>query len=123
MAVMVITVPAAFVEQKLEAALCVLIVIFDKLLLREAVNYHEQHEFRERLSSRPIASFGLLHLFLDKLERAIELKIIGLAIGTACSVDLKFTVVELHFPPEQPCSLSEAWSRSFSSRVTGRSAN
>src|SRR5262245_13616262 len=96
MAVMVVAVPAALVEQQLEAALRVLIVIFDKLLLREAVNHHEQHEFWQWLSSRAIASFGLLHFFLDQLEGAVELKVIGLAIGTPCIVHLKFTVVELH---------------------------
>jgi hypothetical protein len=98
MAVMVVAVPAALVEQQLEATLRVLIVIFDKLLLREAVDHHEQHEFREWLSSRAIASFGLLQLFLDQSEGAIELKIIRLTIGTPSIVDLKFTVVELHLP-------------------------
>src|SRR5213080_5209476 len=98
MAVMVVAVPAALVEQQLEATLRVLIVIFDKLLLREAVDHHEQHEFREWLSSRAIASFGLLQLFLDQPEGAIELKIIRLTIGTPSIVDLKFTVVELHLP-------------------------
>src|SRR5439155_5387915 len=85
---MIVAVPAALVEQQLEATLRVLIVIFDKLLLREAVDHHEQHEFREWLSSRAIASFGLLQLFLDQPEGAIELKIIRLTIGTPSIVDL-----------------------------------
>ena len=95
-AVMIVAVPAALVEQQLEAALRVLIVIFNKLLLREAVNHHEQHELREWLSARPIASFGLLQLFLEQPEGAVELKIIRLAIDTPSIVDLKFAVVELH---------------------------
>src|SRR6266498_3353475 len=96
MTVMVVAVPGALVEQQLEATLRVLIVIFDKLLLREAVNHHEQDEFREWLSARAIASFGLLQLFLDQPEGAVELKIIRLAIDTPSIVDLKFAVVELH---------------------------
>src|SRR5262245_43043408 len=96
MTVMVVAVPATLVEQQLEAALRVLIVIFDELLLRETVNHHEQHEFREWLPTRPIASFSLLQLFLDQPEGAVELKIIRLAIGTRGIVYLKFTVIKLH---------------------------
>src|SRR3989442_1769289 len=55
MTVMVVAVPAALVEQQLEATLRVLIVIFDKLLLREAVDHNKQHEFGERFAGRPLA--------------------------------------------------------------------
>ena len=52
MAVMVVAVPAALVEKQLEAAIAVEIVIFDQLLLREAIDHHEQHELRGRLAAR-----------------------------------------------------------------------
>ena len=69
---------------------------FDKLLLREPVNHHEQDEFREWLSARPISSSGLLQLFPDQPERGIKFKIIGLAIGTRGIVYLKSTVIKFH---------------------------
>src|SRR4029077_13364754 len=52
MAVMVVAVPAAFVEKQLETAVAVEIVILDELLLREAVDHHTQHELRGRLARR-----------------------------------------------------------------------
>jgi hypothetical protein len=75
-----------------------LIVIFDELLLRKAINHHEEDEFWLWLTARPIVSFGMLGLLLDQPEGAIELKIIRLTISAPRVIDLKFTVVELHLP-------------------------
>src|SRR2546426_12564630 len=104
MTIMVVAVPAALVEQQLEATLRVLIVIFGKLLLREAVNHHEQHEFREWLSARSAASLGVLGtasfavllLLLYQPEGAIELKVIRLTVSACSALDLKLVVIELH---------------------------
>src|SRR3954447_23377751 len=52
MAVMVVAVPTALVEKQLEASIAIEIVIFDQLLLREAVDHHEQRELRGRLAAR-----------------------------------------------------------------------
>src|SRR6185503_16150915 len=52
MAVMVVAVPTALVEKQLEASIAIEIVIFDQLLLRKAVDHHEQHELRGRLAAR-----------------------------------------------------------------------
>jgi hypothetical protein len=48
-AVMVVTVPPAFIEQELEAAVAVEIVVLDQLVLGEAVDHHEQYELWRRL--------------------------------------------------------------------------
>jgi hypothetical protein len=42
-AIIVVAVPAAFIEQKFEAAVAVEIVILDQLVLGEAVDHQKQH--------------------------------------------------------------------------------
>src|SRR4051794_7734388 len=51
MTVVVVAVPSAAVEQEPEAALAILVVVFDELFLREAVNHHEQDELGRRLAA------------------------------------------------------------------------
>ena len=65
MTVMIVAVPAALVEQQLETPLRVLIVIFDEFLLREAVDHHEQDEFRHCFAARSAAGLAALQLLLD----------------------------------------------------------
>ena len=58
MAVMIVAVPAALVEKQLETAIALEIIILDQLLLREAVDHHEQYELRRRLAARRAGILG-----------------------------------------------------------------
>ena len=48
-AVMVVAVPATFIEEEFEAAVAVEIVILDQLVLGEAVDHQKQHQLRRCL--------------------------------------------------------------------------
>ena len=58
MAVVIVAVPGAAIEQRPEAALTVLVVVFDQLLLREAVDHHEQDKLGWRLAARSTRGLG-----------------------------------------------------------------
>src|SRR5215813_2037289 len=50
MAVVIVSVPGAFVEPQLETAWPILLVVFYELILREAIDDHEQHQLRQGLA-------------------------------------------------------------------------
>ena len=54
-AVMIVAVPCALVEEQLEAAVSILVVVLDELLLRESVDDHEQHKLRRRFAAGSVS--------------------------------------------------------------------
>jgi hypothetical protein len=57
-AVVIVAVPSAAIEQEPEALFAVEIVVFDQLLLRQAIDHHEQHQLRRRLAGRAASRLG-----------------------------------------------------------------
>ena len=54
-AVVIVAVPGASIEQRSEAALSILVVVLDQLLLRKAVDHQEQDKLRWGLPARSVA--------------------------------------------------------------------